>query len=64
METEELPVSVSIALYPEICCRQLDFRKGWVSKGSEKFYIRAGNMSQALSISKATAYIQSRFERA
>lgn len=34
------------------------------SKGSEKFYIRAGNMSQALSVSKATAYIQSRFERA
>jgi hypothetical protein len=33
------------------------------SKGAEKFYIRAGNMSQALSISKATAYIQSRFER-
>ncbi len=34
------------------------------SKGSEKFYIRAGNMSQALSVSKATDYIRSRFERA
>lgn len=33
------------------------------SSGTEKFYIRAGNMSQALSVSKATAYIQSRFDR-
>jgi hypothetical protein len=34
------------------------------SKGSEKFYIRAGNGSQALSVSKAMIYIQSRFELA
>ena len=34
------------------------------SKGTEKFYIRAGNMSQALSVSRATQYIQSRFARA
>jgi predicted HTH transcriptional regulator len=33
------------------------------SSGTEKFYIRAGNMSQALSVSKATTYIQSRFDR-
>ena len=32
------------------------------SKGSEKFYIRAGNGSQALSVSKAMTYMQSRFD--
>jgi predicted HTH transcriptional regulator len=32
-----------------------------VHKGTEKFYIRAGNASQPLSMSKATKYIQSHF---
>ena len=32
------------------------------AKGNEKFYIRAGNGSQALSVSKAMAYMQSRFD--
>jgi hypothetical protein len=32
-----------------------------VHKGTEKFYIRAGNASQPLSVSKATKYIQSHF---
>lgn len=32
------------------------------SKGNEKFYIRAGNGSQALSVSKAMTYMQSRFD--
>ena len=31
-------------------------------KGDERFYIRAGNASQPLTVSKATAYIRSRFE--
>jgi predicted HTH transcriptional regulator len=32
-------------------------------KGTEAFYIRAGNGSQALSMSKATSYIREHFER-
>lgn len=33
------------------------------AKGSEQFYIRAGNASQPLSVSKAAAYIQDHFGR-
>ena len=33
-----------------------------LNKGTEKFYIRAGNGSQALSVSKAMRYMQSRFD--
>ena len=32
------------------------------NKGVEKFYIRAGNASQALTVSKATQFIRSRFD--
>ncbi len=32
-----------------------------VHKGEEKFYIRAGNASQGLKMSKATKYIQGHF---
>jgi hypothetical protein len=31
------------------------------NQGKEEFYIRAGNASQPLPVSKATAYIQNRF---
>jgi hypothetical protein len=31
------------------------------NKGEEKFYIRTGNSSQPLSVSKASRYIQKRF---
>jgi predicted HTH transcriptional regulator len=33
-----------------------------VHKGEEKFYIRAGNATQALTVSKATKYIQGHFD--
>jgi hypothetical protein len=33
-----------------------------VHKGNEKFYIRAGNATQALTVSKATRYIQGHFD--
>ena len=32
-----------------------------IHKGSERFFIRAGNATQPLSVSKATRYIQARF---
>jgi predicted HTH transcriptional regulator len=34
-----------------------------VNRGEEKFYIRAGNASQSLTISQANRYIQRRFDK-
>lgn len=49
----------------EICLIQVqaaDHPAYLTNKGVEKFYIRAGNASQALTVSKAAQYILSRFE--
>lgn len=55
--------------FPEVDERQIclvsikpsDYPVYFYNKGQEYFYIRTGNASQALSISKATKYIRSRY---
>lgn len=54
-EFDEKPICV-LRVYPSIQPAFL------VEKGNEKFYIRAGNASQSLTISQANRYIQRRFD--